>query len=49
MINKGMSLDEVVEADPAADIFPSSPFDASTGMPASKLFADRSYVSMTKD
>ena len=49
MINNGMTLDEVVEADPASDLFPSSPFDASTGMPASKLFANRSYVSMTKN
>ena len=48
MIQKGMSLEEVMEENPAADLFPSSPFDAGTGIAASKLFVNRSYVSMTK-
>jgi len=45
---KGLSLEEVMELDPAADIFPSSPFDAGTGYKASQLFADRAYTSMLK-
>ncbi len=48
MIQKGMSLEEVMDENPAADLFPSSPFDAGTGIAASKLFVNRSYVSMTK-
>ena len=36
MIDEGMSLEEVMEADPASDVFPSSPFDAATGLPASQ-------------
>ena len=35
MIDEGMYLEEVMEADPASDVFPSSPFDAATGLPAS--------------
>jgi|TARA_B100000809_G_C15089750_1_gene512742 hypothetical protein len=46
MIDEGMSLEEVMEADPASDVFPSSPFDAATGLPASQLFVNRAYVSM---
>ena len=46
MIDEGMSLEEVMEADPASDVFLSSPFDAATGLPASQLFVNRAYVSM---
>ena len=46
MIDEGMSLEEVMEADPASDVFPSSPFDAAIGLPASQLFVNRAYVSM---
>ena len=43
---KGLSLEEVIDLDPASDVFPSSPFDEATGMPASKMFVDRAYTSM---
>ncbi len=45
---KGLSLEEVMELDVASDIFPSSPFDEATGMPASKMFVNRAYTSMLK-
>lgn len=45
---QGLSLEEVLELDPASDIFPSSPFDEGTGYKASILFADRAYTSMIK-
>ena len=48
LVEKEMTLEEVLELDPASDLFPSSPFDAGTGMPASKMFVDRAYTSMTK-
>jgi len=48
LIDQGMTLEEVVSADPASDLFPSSPFDGATGISASKVFADRAYVSMKK-
>tara|TARA_B110001454_G_C12293223_1_gene256192 strand:+ start:50 stop:406 length:357 start_codon:yes stop_codon:yes gene_type:complete len=48
MIERGMTLEEVIDADPAADVFPSSPFDGATGLPASELFVNRSYDSMIK-
>ena len=44
----GLSLKQVLEIDPASDIFPSSPFDAATGMSASRMFVDRAYTSMLK-
>ena len=44
--DQGLTLEEVVELDPAADIFPSSPFDEGTGTKASILFVDRAYTSM---
>ena len=48
MVERGMTLEEVIDADPAADVFPSSPFDGATGLPASELFVNRSYDSMIK-
>ena len=48
MIDEGMSLEEVMEADPASDVFPSSPFDGATGLPASQLFVNRAYDSIHK-
>ena len=44
--DQGLTLEEVLELDPAADIFPSSPFDEGTGTKASILFVDRAYTSM---
>lgn len=48
MIEQGMTLEQVINANPASDVFPSSPFDDATGLPASELFVNRSYDSMTK-
>jgi hypothetical protein len=48
MIEEGMSHEEVLEADPGAEIFPSSAFDSGFGIPPSQVFVDRAYVSMKK-
>ena len=48
MIEEGMNLQDILQADPASEVFPSSPFDAGFGIPASHTFVDRAYVSMTK-
>ena len=49
MIEEGMSLQEILREDPGAEVFPSSPFDAGFGIPASHTFVDRAYVSMKKN
>ena len=49
MIEEGMSLKEILREDPGAEVFPSSPFDAGFGIPASHTFVDRAYVSMKKN
>ena len=48
MIEEGMNLQDILQADPASEVFPSSPFDAGFGIPASHTFVDRAYASMTK-
>ena len=48
MIEDGLNLQEILQADPASEVFPSSPFDAGFGIPASHTFVDRAYASMTK-
>ena len=49
LIEEGMSLQEILRKDPGAEVFPSSPFDAGFGIPASHTFVDRAYVSMKKN